>query len=154
MTSFAYKEFEPAAAFAVKLVAKLEQQPLALPVLLNVNVPPVPAADIKGAAIARQGMRRYFDQFEQRTDPRGRTYYWLAGEVIEEGDAELSMPIGIGTSVDRTQALVDEISAVSDEFMTDVEAIKQNYITVTPLQYNLTAYTALSFVQSQLALDF
>lgn len=154
LTSFAYKEFEPAAAFAVKLVAKLEQQPLALPVLLNVNVPPVPAADIKGAAIARQGMRRYFDQFEQRTDPRGRTYYWLAGEVIEEGDAELSMPIGIGTSVDRTQALVDEISAVSDEFMTDVEAIKQNYITVTPLQYNLTAYTALSFVQSQLALDF
>ena len=56
LTSFAYKEFEPAAAFAVKLVAKLEQQPLALPVLLNVNVPPVPAADIKGAAIARQGM--------------------------------------------------------------------------------------------------
>ena len=113
----------------------------------------MPAADIKGTAIARQGMRRYFDQFEQRTDPRGRTYYWLAGEVIEESDAELSMPIGIGASADRTQALVNEISAVSDEFMTDVEAIKQNYITVTPLQYNLTAYTALNFVQSQLALD-
>ncbi|MGB3766787.1 MAG: 5'/3'-nucleotidase SurE [Phormidesmis sp.] len=153
LTSFACKEFEPAAAFAVKLVAKLEKEPLALPILLNVNVPPVAAADIKGAVIARQGMRRYFDQFEQRTDPRGRTYYWLAGEVMEEGSAELSVPIGEAACTDRVQALVDEISAVSDEFMTDVASIKQNYITVTPLQYNLTAYTALSFVQSRLALD-
>lgn len=150
LTSFAGREFKPAADFAVKLIAKLEKHPLELPLLLNVNVPPVPASDIKGAVIARQGIRRYFDQFEQRTDPRGRTYYWLAGEVVEEGSAELSVPVGRDISTGRTQALVDEISAVSEEFMTDVVAIKQNYITITPLQYNLTAYTALSFVQNQM----
>ena len=150
LTSFSHKVFDPAAAFAVKLVTSLEKQPLALPILLNVNVPPVPESEIKGAVVARQGIRRYFDQFEQRTDPRGKTYYWLAGEVIEEGDAELSMPIGKATSTDRTQALVDEISAVSEEFMTDVAAIKRQFITITPLQYNLTAYTALSFIENQM----
>lgn len=150
LTSFAGKDFEPAANFAVKLVAQLEEQPLELPILLNVNVPPIATEDIQGVAIARQGIRRYFDQFEQRTDPRGRTYYWLAGEVVEEGNAELSTPVGKTSSTDRVRMLVDEISAVSDEFMTDVAAIKQNYITVTPLQYNLTAYTALNFIQSRI----
>lgn len=150
LTSFAGKDFEPAASFAVKLVAQLKAQPLGLPLLLNVNVPPVAATDIKGAVIARQGIRRYFDQFEQRTDPRGRIYYWLAGEVVEEGEAELSMPVGKTDNTDRVQTLIDEISLVSEEFMTDVSAIKQNYITIAPLQYNLTAYTALNFVKSQL----
>ena len=152
LTDFSGKNFKPAASFAVELVAKLEKQPLGLPILLNVNVPPVPAKEIKGAVIARQGIRRYFDQFEQRTDPRGRVYYWLAGEVVEEGEAEPSMPVGKGAIAPNTQTLVNEISAVSDEFMTDVSAIRQNYITITPLQYNLTAYTALSFIQSQIAL--
>ena len=157
LTSFASKEFDPAAAFAVKLVAKLEREPLDLPVLLNVNVPPVPAKEIRGSAIARQGIRRYFDQFEKRTDPRGRVYYWLAGEVVEEGDAELSSVSSNQSSGewldDSTKSLTREISAISDQFMTDVQAIKQNYITITPLQYNLTAYTALSFVQSRIAKD-
>lgn len=156
LASFAAKDFDPAAKFAVELVAKLEKQPLELPVLLNVNVPPVPASEIRGAAIARQGIRRYFDQFEKRTDPRGRVYYWLAGEVMEEGDAELSVPVGKsieGKMSDAAEGLVREISAISDKFITDVRAIKQNYITVTPLQYNLTAYTALDFVQRRIATD-
>ena len=156
LASFAYKEFEPAAACAVKLTSQLEQQPLGIPILLNVNVPPVPESEIKGMAIARQGIRRYFDQFEQRTDPRGRHYYWLAGEVVEEGDAELSVPVvsaSRGALDERTKTLAQEITAISDEFMTDVEAIAQNYITITPLQYNLTAYTALNVTRSQLAPD-
>lgn len=141
LTSFAYQNFQPAADFAVQLVDKLAAQPLNLPVLLNVNVPPIPAKDIKGAVIARQGIRRYFDQFEKRIDPRGKTYYWLAGEVMEEGDADL-LPVPGGASTAIGSALMD----VSTQFVTDVEAIKDNCITVTPLQYNLTAHTALESV--------
>jgi 5'-nucleotidase len=144
LTSFAYKNFQPAAQFAVQLVAQLEKNPLKLPILLNVNVPPVEAADIKGAIIARQGVRRYFDQFEKRVDPRGKIYYWLAGEVMEEGEAELPH----GSMGDKPEPLGEAIATLRTQFMTDVKAIKQNYVTITPLQYNLTAYTALDFIQN------
>ena len=152
LTSFAHKEFQPAANFATKLVARLSKTPLALPILLNVNVPPVAAEEIKSAVIARQGIRRYFDQFEKRTDPRGKTYYWLAGEVMEEGEAELMNPqLDMAAVGDKTTAAEAERLALSEQFMTDVRAIKQNHITITPLHYNLTAYAALNFVDSWMA---
>ncbi len=148
LTSFACKEFQPAANFAVRLITQLEKNPLNLPVLLNVNVPPVPAEAIKGAVIARQGIRRYFDQFEKRVDPRGKIYYWLAGEVMEEGEAELDVPPG------KEEADLDKaLSALSCQFTTDVKAIKDNYITVTPLQSNLTAYAALNFIEAWQAIN-
>lgn len=143
LTSFSYQEFEPAAKFAVQLIHQLEKQPLNLPILLNVNVPPVAAEDIKGTIIARQGIRRYFDQFEKRVDPRGKTYYWLAGEVMEEGEAELPAP---STPASNHNSLVQALTATSTQFTTDVKAIKDNYITVTPLQYDLTAYPSLNFL--------
>ncbi|MGB7251581.1 MAG: 5'/3'-nucleotidase SurE [Phormidesmis sp.] len=148
LTSFSCQNFQPAAEFAVQLIAQLEQQPLHLPILLNVNVPPVDADEIKGVRVTRQGIRRYFDQFEKRIDPRGKTYYWLAGEVMEEGEAELP-PIP-GKPKDGTVAdtLSCELAAMSSQFVTDVKAIKENYITLTPLQYNLTAYTTLNFVDT------
>lgn len=151
LASFAYKNFDPAANFAVRLVSQLERTPLSLPILLNVNIPPVAEADLKSPVIARQGIRRYFDQFEKRVDPRGKIYYWLAGEVMEEGEAELTVP---HTSAEKSATAIDqEIAAINTEFTTDVKAIKANHITITPLQYNLTAYTALNFVHDWLLLD-
>ncbi len=153
-----YPNFQPAANFAVRLIAELEKQPLSLPVLLNVNIPPVEAAEIQPPLIARQGVRRYFDQFEKRVDPRGKTYYWLAGEVVEEEDAEIPMPPSLSTaegtldasdhSVQTSSALSVALVEVGQQFMTDVQAIKKNHITITPLQSNLTAYTALEFVEA------
>ena len=114
LTSFSAKDFQPAANYARDLLKHLIENPLKELFLLNINVPPVSEAEIKGAKITRQGIRRYIEVFEKRTDPRGKIYYWLAGEVVEE----LEDPDG-----DR-------------ETQTDVEAIRENYITVTPLQYN------------------
>ena len=143
LTSLAHKELGPAAIFAVQLVAQLEKQPLGLPILLNVNVPPVPETDLKPPVVARQGVRRYFDQFEKRVDPRGKTYYWLAGEVMEEGDTDiLSSPSA------QPNQLEQSIAQVSGQFMSDVQAIKKNHITITPLRYDLTAYTALNFIET------
>ena len=109
-------DFQPAADFAVTLLDRLKQAPLADAILLNVNIPVVPATEIKGAIITRQGVRRYVEVFEKRLDPRGKTYYWLTGEVledIEQPDDGSQMP-------------------------TDVEVICDNYITITPLRYDLT----------------
>ena len=148
LTSFAYKKFDPAADFALKLLTQLEKTPLALPILLNVNVPPVSREEIKGAVITRQGIRRYFDQFEKRVDPRGKTYYWLAGEVMEEGEAELPRVEPLANA--QPSAAEAEKKALKAQFSPDVRAIKNNYITITPLQYNLTAYPTLNFIDNWL----
>ncbi|BAW96437.1 acid phosphatase SurE [[Synechococcus] sp. NIES-970] len=125
LADYTSHNFQPAANFAVKFLQQLlaKQHQLAIagvgkgaPVFLNVNVPNLSQEDIAGVKITRQGLRRYTEQFQKRQDPRGKTYYWLAGEVVEE----LPQP--------------DEPNIPLD-FPTDVEAIAAGYITVTPLQY-------------------
>jgi 5'-nucleotidase len=123
LASFSSSEFQPAAAFAESLVAQLAKQPLPELLLLNVNVPPVEAEAIAGIKVTRQGIRRYIDVFEKRLDPRGKTYYWLAGELLEE---------------------VNDTAESLNHVPTDVQAIRQNYITLTPLQYNLTSTSGLA----------
>ncbi|TVQ46613.1 MAG: 5'/3'-nucleotidase SurE [Gloeocapsa sp. DLM2.Bin57] len=119
LASFTSKEFQVGADFALQLLQELRDQPLATPTLFNVNIPPVQAEAIAGIKLTRQGLRRYIESFEKRLDPRGKSYYWLAGEVIEE--------------IPQPQHL-----HLPPSLPTDVQAIRENYITVTPLQYNLT----------------
>jgi 5'-nucleotidase len=76
-------------------------------IILNINVPP---SNIAGIAITKLGTRRYKNTFDKRKDPRGKIYYWLAGEVIEE-------PL---------------------EPDSDVWAIKNNFLSITPIKLNLT----------------
>jgi 5'-nucleotidase len=135
LASYTSQEFEPAMNFAVSLLSQLEKQPMLKPMLLNVNIPAVKQAEITGVAIARQGIRRYFDIFQKRTDPRGKTYYWLAGELLED--------------VEETPD-----PAVSHDTPTDVQAIRDNRITVTPLQYNLTCGAGLHSLQDWKFEDF
>jgi 5'-nucleotidase len=119
LTSFTSKDFTAAAEFARILMDHFEREPLVAPMLLNINIPAVASAEIAGVKITRQGIRRYFDSFQKRVDPRGKTYYWLAGEVLQD--------------VEQPDHL-----HLSPEIETDVQAIKRNYITIVPLQFNLT----------------
>lgn len=143
LTSFSCREFQPAADFAQHLLDRLTEQPLPHLVLLNVNIPPVPSDEITGVVMARQGVRRYFDLFEKRVDPRGKTYYWLAGEVLEDVSEE-----------ELEQAGMSGLKAIGGDVdwfrqtPTDVQAIRHNYITVTPLQYNLTCALGLASLQT------
>jgi 5'-nucleotidase len=125
LTSHTHKEFQPAADFASILVEQLAKNPLPDLMLLNVNVPAVPSEEIAGAVVTRQGVRRYIDVFDKRTDPRGKIYYWLTGEVQEDIDP----PIGLN---------------LPQNIPIDVHVIRENYISITPLQYNLTYSSALS----------
>jgi 5'-nucleotidase len=84
-------------------------------VLLNVNIPYLKEDEIKGFMITRQGLRVYRDALDARTDPRGKPYYWIGGEF----------PIGIL------------------EEGTDYGAIKAGYVSITPLQLDLTAWNAM-----------
>ncbi len=124
LDSHTSKDFLPAAKFARILVAKLALQPLPELMLLNVNVPAVNWEQINGVTFTRQGVRRYVDVFDKRVDPRGRIYYWLTGEVLEE----VEPPSGLN---------------LSDNVPIDVDIVRKNYISITPLQYNLTYATGL-----------
>jgi 5'-nucleotidase len=124
LTSFRAKDFQPAANFAKTLVAHIAENPIPDLMLLNVNVPAVKAEEIAGVVVTRQGIRRYVDVFEKRTDPRGKHYYWLTGELLEEVDPEAGLN------------LPHDVPA-------DVQAIREKYISITPLQYNLTYATGL-----------
>jgi 5'-nucleotidase len=119
LASFSYKNFQPAADFAQTLLTHLYLNPLPQSTLLSVNVPAVEQDAIAGVILTRQGLRRYVEMFEKRIDPRGKSYYWLAGEIAKE----IEQP---------------EHSHLSPDIPTDVHAIQSNYITLTPLQYNLT----------------
>lgn len=119
LASFTSRQFQPAADFACTLIARLRDNPLPRSTLLNVNIPPVTAEEIAGVMLTRQGLRRYTENFEKRIDPRGKSYYWLAGELVED----IEQP---------------EHVHLSPEIPTDVQAIQKNFITITPLQYNLT----------------
>jgi len=105
---------EPAYQFAARvarmIVEFIMENGLRDGTALNVNVPGLPPEQVRGVVFARQGLSRFEERFERRTDPRGNTYYWLAGEtIVENGSPD-----------------------------TDFMALKNGMITVTPIHYDLT----------------
>ncbi len=130
MANFTSDEFRTAANFALKLVEKLTADPFPRTPLLSVNIPAVPESEIAGVVITRQGLRRYIENFEQRYDPHGKSYYWLMGEIIED----IPQP---------------EDPNLPPHISTDVQAIRDHYITITPLQYNLTDTVTAKYLYGQ-----
>ncbi len=106
-------DYQPAARVARYIVEGAIRYGLPKKIFLNVNVPYLPYEQIKGISITRLGLRVYRDQLQQRLDPRNRPYYWIGGEA----------PGGI------------------PEKGTDIGALKDGYVSVTPLQLDLTAYS-------------
>ncbi|MEI8251870.1 MAG: 5'/3'-nucleotidase SurE [Synechococcus sp. ELA057] len=89
---FRWRAFGPAAALALDVAEGMHRAGWPEGLLLNLNVPPLPAEAIGPLRWCRTGQRRYVDQFDQRVDPRGRTYYWLAGEVVNDLEAPVAGP--------------------------------------------------------------
>ncbi len=110
LTTFKKSDFSLAAEIARLLAEKVLEKGLPPGTLLNVNIPPVPRKDLKGIKITRQGRGYYEDFFEKRVDPANRTYYWLGGTKL----------------VLDTEEDIDEV------------AIMNQYVSVTPLHYDLT----------------
>ena len=89
---FGWRQFEPAAQLALEVAEAMLAAGWPEGLLLNLNVPPRPAAQIGALRWCRTAQRRYIDQFDRRVDPRGRTYYWLTGEVINDLGAAVAGP--------------------------------------------------------------
>jgi 5'-nucleotidase len=115
LATFTDPDYAYAARFTRKLALAVLSHGLPPKVLLNVNVPNLAEAEIKGVAITRQGESRVEEQFERRTDPRQQEYYWLAGTFRPMETAEDA----------------------------DVAMVSKGYVSITPVQYDLTAYQAL-----------
>lgn len=106
-----------AAEVAWYLARLVAERGLPAGTLLNVNVP---AVEPRGFRVTRLGIRRYRDVFDRRVDPRGRVYYWMAGEVEDLDEGDIS---------------------------TDTGAVRAGYISVTPIEFDLTKYAAMDVVR-------
>lgn len=123
LASFKNFDFRAAAAFSAALVSRILHNGVPPETLLNVNVPALPEEQLKGWRLTRMGKRHYSEKIVERTDPRGRKYYWIGGDDL----------------------------GFDQEEGTDCMAIHEGYISVTPLQVDLTNY---KFLHEKRALDF
>ncbi|WP_040844838.1 5'/3'-nucleotidase SurE [Thiorhodococcus drewsii] len=114
---------ETAARVAVELVSRLRESPLESSIILNVNVPDCPYAELAGFKATRLGHRHKAEPVIAAQDPRGRAIYWV-GPAGPEQDAGPD---------------------------TDFHAIRNGYVSITPLQVDLTRHSALESLGCWLA---
>ena len=115
--------YDTAAQATLRLIERLTSDPLPADTILNVNVPDVPWSEIQGFAATRLGRRHKSEPVIKTADPRGRDIYWV-GPAGPEQDA------GPGT---------------------DFHAIRRGFVSVTPIQIDLTRYSALEQVEGWLS---
>ncbi len=109
-------DFELAKKVIVDLVKKIEDGtfPLDERKFLNVNIPPIKAKDCKGIKITKAGFREYGSDAQRHTNPRGEEYYWIGLH-----------PLIWKASIDKT---------------CDFEAIRENFVSITPVMLDMTSH--------------
>lgn len=119
ITSHKFNDFSVAGEFARDTAENILEKGLHDYTFLNINVPPLPKKEIKGVKIAKMGRLRWKEDFDKRTDPSNKTYFWLKG--IKE---------------------ILDFSEDSDEI-----ACSNGFIAVAPLICDLTNYTAIDDIK-------
>lgn len=112
--------FETASAFAVNIGRYILEKSLPPDTLLNINVPNTDKTKIHGVKFTRQGKIVYNNSIQEIHDPRGKRHYWLGGSQLRLEHGE----------------------------NTDVQAVKDGYISITPIHLDLTNYEALNFLRA------
>ena len=108
-------DYSSAAVIARRVIQRVDVQGMPDDVVLNVNIPYLKEEELAGYMITRQGLRVYRDELDARIDPRGKPYFWIGGDV----------PTGVF------------------EDGTDFGALEDGYVSITPLQLDLTHYKAM-----------
>jgi 5'-nucleotidase len=114
-----YKE---AAAATLEVTQRVVRYGLPRDTFLNMNVPNLPGDEIRGLRVTCMGRRVFKDPIIEKQDPRGRTYYWIAGQEV----------------------------VVESEGYSDYEAVDEGYISVTPLHLDLTHHEVLEEMEAVL----
>lgn len=112
VASHAVKDFVFPSKVAQMLAKEVFDKGLPIGTMLNVNVPNVPEDKIAGIIVTKQGKSKWDDIYEKRVDPYGRNYYWLTGNLLNVDD---------GNDIDQV-------------------AIESNFVSVTPIHFDLTDY--------------
>jgi 5'-nucleotidase len=112
LVTFRDFHFDAAAEFTLTLARRVTEIGLPSNTLLNINVPSVQKHELKGWRITRKGKRHYSEEVIERLDPRGRKYYWIGGDDL----------------------------GFTNDAGTDCVAVQEGYISVTPLQVDMTDY--------------
>lgn len=86
--------------------------------LLNVNIPKLKEAESKGIKVCRQALAKWEEEFDERKDPNGRTYYWLTGKFVNYDKGE----------------------------DTDEWALQNGYVSLVPVHFDLTAHESIAFI--------
>lgn len=110
--------FEASKPFVLKICQKILETGLPKHTCLNVNIPNVPLELIEGIKICRQANGNWVEEFDERKDPSGQTYFWLTG----------------------TFKLYDQTPD------TDIYFLEKNYVTIVPIEYDMTSYPTLKFL--------
>ena len=118
--------FEGARKYARIITKKLLEKTPDKHTVLNVNIPALPPDNIKGIKLCRQAYAKYEEDFLQRSDPNGHHYYWLTGKFV---------------NFDKGKD-------------TDVWALANNYVSVVPVQFDLTNYKLKSKLEKSWQLLF
>lgn len=113
-------DFSASEEVATTVIRKVLEEGLPNGVCLNVNIPQVDYEQIKGIRICRQARAYWDDTFDVRKDPLGKDYYWLTGQFRDYDGGE----------------------------DTDIFALKNNYVSVVPTQFDMTAYQAIASLNS------
>ncbi len=114
-------DFSHVGEFVQKIATEILNKGLPRGVALNVNIPPKRNEKVKGMKVCRQARAKWEEQFEVRRDPTGRKYFWMAGNFVNFDKGE-----------------------DNDEW-----AIANNYVSIVPCQYDLTAHHAISFLNDE-----
>ena len=109
-------DFTGARKYARMIVKKMLETKLDKHTVFNVNIPSVPEELLHGIMVCKQAYAKYEEDFIERVDPNGRKYYWLTGEFVN---------FDKGTD-------------------TDVWALANNYVSVVPVQFDLTNYVLMN----------
>ena len=112
--------FNPSKAIVKEIVGKAILNKKKKGICLNVNIPDVELSKIKGIKTCRQGEAFWDDTFDERVDPLGKKYYWLTGSFKSHEDSE----------------------------DTDVNQLNNNYVTVVPTQFDMTAHKSIGEIQN------
>jgi len=112
-------DFSGIAQFVAQIVNKIYNYSLPLGTFLNINAPDIPINEVRGIKITRQASDNLSTQFKKRVDPRNKSYYWYDG-----------------------------VDKVEGEDNTDVNALFRNYISITPIQCDMTDYKTLTELES------
>jgi 5'-nucleotidase len=111
-------DFTASKVYVENIVRNIMNNGIPRDCLLNVNIPKLPLAEINGMRVCRQAVAKWEEEFNKRIDPNGKEYYWLTGNFVNNDQGE----------------------------DTDIWALENGYVSIVPVQFDLTHHHGISFI--------